>query len=459
MIRNKSRWTRALALGVGLALVSAACGSDSSESSDAANSVEDSPDSSDGGDTDAGTDDGDGSDQDTSGDDGGSDPSGDPVVIGFLNGQSGDYADWGPPALVGHQVAIDEINAAGGINGRPVELAIQDTQTTAQGAVAGLSTLIEVNGAHVVSGFESYAALAIIDTLAENQVVGMCSPCGTTELDELGGDWVFRPTASDSDIGLVAAQQARDRGFTRVAILASQSEDTLSSARRFKEVFEANDLGEIIADVRFNPGGSGYQSEIQEAFDGNPDAVYLAAAPTEGAIIVREWERRDYGGVFLVSPDLILDEFAGLTEALEGNAFAALAAYDEDTPAYISFAERYTPLSGDYGEPDEGWYDANNYDSVILLALAIVAAGGTDDPVAIRDAIFDIAGPPGTVVYSFAEGVAALANGEEIDYHGASGSLDFNEFGNLSSPKMVEQEIIDGEWVSTNAIDIDESLR
>jgi branched-chain amino acid transport system substrate-binding protein len=384
-------------------------------------------------------------------------PSGDPIKYGFLNGLSGDYSPWGQPSLVGAEVAIDEINAAGGVLGRPVELVVEDNKSTVEGAVSGYTILSDVESVDALGGVESDGAIALLDTVADQEIPTMCPACGSTELDTKGGDWIFRITASDTDGGIIAAQFARDRGFERVAILVQQTEGTLSPAEIFQDVFENNVGGEIVDVVKFDPGRSSYQAEVEQAFSNNPDAVYLAAGFEAGVPILREWERRAYGGTIIMSPDLIVPEIAELSAALEnGVALAAIAGLNEDSATYATFSTEYEARTGN--PPNVGLYEANQYDQYIVLALAMTAAGTTDGP-AVRDQILNVVNAPGTEVFSYAEGLAALAAGDDIDFQGASSSLDLNDFGNLLSPSMGEMQIIDGEWTQVGTIALDPALR
>jgi branched-chain amino acid transport system substrate-binding protein len=109
-------------------------------------------------------------------------------------------------------------------------------------------------------------------------------------------------------------------------------------------------------------------------------------------------------------------------------------------------------------EPSPGMYDANNYDQYILFALAMEAAGTTAGP-EVAAQIIDVASAPGKKVYSYAEGLEALANGEDIDFEGASSSLDMNETGNLNSPLLSVLRVVDGAWKPTEDVEVDPSLR
>ena len=153
----------------------------------------------------------------------------------------------------------------------------------------------------------------------------------------------------------------------------------------------------------------------------------------------------------------MIAKLASCRAALEdGVATAAIATYVTDTPAYESYAQRYEEKTG--GPPLPGVYDANQYDQYLALALAMTAAGSTDGP-AVAEQVSQVLSPPGTVVYSYEEGLAELEAGNDIDFHGASTSLDLNENNNLESPVFGEQHIQNGEWVEINAIELDPELR
>ncbi|WP_197380184.1 ABC transporter substrate-binding protein [Mycolicibacterium mengxianglii] len=381
----------------------------------------------------------------------------DAIKFGWLNGITGDYSSYYEPSQAAVTIAIDEINENGGVLGKQVELVTADNLSTVEGAVQGFSRLVDVENVVAVGGVESTGGLAILDSANELEVPVFCPGCGTPELDTEGGEYIWRITGSDSDGGTIAAQFARDEGVKRVAIMAQNTEGMSEPADIFKKVFQEGAGGEVVADVRFNPGRSSYQAELAQAFDAKPDAVYLAAGHEAASVIFREWQRRGYGGKFFVSPDLVTPPIGSLMPELEdGVAIGAIAAYDTDSPAYKSFAERFKAKTGQ--EPAAGVYDANQYDQYIALALAITKAQSTEGP-AIAEAIPEVLNPEGVVVYSYADGIKELEAGNEINYEGASGSLDLNEHNNLSAPLFGEQFIVDGAWSQVAVLELDPKLR
>ncbi|MCY3618053.1 MAG: ABC transporter substrate-binding protein [Acidimicrobiaceae bacterium] len=381
-----------------------------------------------------------------------------PVKYGFLNGQSGDYGPWGHWALAAAEVAVEELNAGGGVLGRSVELVVEDNGSTPEGAVSGFAELTEVDGIHALGGIESDGMIAIFDTVHELQIPTICSTCGTTELDNTGGDMVFRIIPSDTDNGIVGAQVARDEGYRNVAMLVELSEGTESPANVFKAVFTEQMGGSVTADVRFNAGETTYAAQVAQAFESGPDAVYIAAGFETGVPLLNEWQRRGYSDIPLIlTTDLLSPEIAEIISGVEGaSAIVGATAYDtENNPAWDAYVPRFEAKIGD--PPEIAFYDAWQYDQYIILGLA-TAKAGTTDGAAVAAAIPEIANPPGVEVFSYAQGLAELEAGNDIDYHGTTSNMNLNSVGNLLSPVMAVIHVQDGDWAVRENIELDPTL-
>ena len=387
-----------------------------------------------------------------SGSGGGDEQASGEIVFGQLIGVTGSYAPFTPPAIAAANIAIEEINAAGGVMGRDVRLVTEDNRSTVDGAIAGFSKLTSVSNVSVLGSLESDGQVALFDQIEQRQLPNICSSCGTTFLDSKGGKFSFRVAASDSDAGIIVAQVARDAGVKNLAMIVQNTEGASGPAEVATEAFEKT--GGSITRVSIEPGASSYNSEVAKAFEGNPDALYVGTGVEAGIPILREIERRGYDKPIYVSPDLITHEVAALSNA--DQLSAALTAFDTASPAYKSYAERFTAATGD--QPEPGMYDANNYDQYILFALAMEAAQSTNGA-DVAGKIIEVASGPGKEVYSFQEGKDALAAGEDINFQGASSTLDMNEFGNLESPLLAVLTVQNGEWTPGEQIEVDPTLR
>ena len=385
-------------------------------------------------------------------------PAPEPVRFGFLNALSGDSAFLGQPSLDGARAAIGEINVNGGVLGREVELVVEDSLSTVAGSVAGYNRIrAEIDA---LGGVESNGAIALLDAVAEDEMPTMCPVCGTSELEARGGDYLWGLTASHTTYGVVAAQLARDLGYSRVALLAQRAEqwekwlDGIADA--FRGAWESGVGGEITAEVGFDPRRDSYIAEVQQVIEGNPEALFLIAAYGEGAAVMSEVVESGYEGTILLSPDLAVDDIAEIAAELPtGRVLRAWVTDDFESPAYTAFAAAHIAHAGEL--PPTGFYEANQYDQYIALALAMTAAGSTDGP-AVAAQVPRVLSAPGTKVYRYADGVAALERGEDIDYDGASSSLDMNQYGDLISPTVRVMHVANGLWFEREVIQLDPRL-
>ena len=385
-------------------------------------------------------------------------PPPEPVRFGLLVELSGRDAYVGPRSLAGARAAIGEINANGGVLGREVELVVEDSLSDVEGSVAGYNRIrAEIDA---LGGLESNGAAALLDAVAEDEMPTMCPTCATPRLDTKGGNYLWSLTPSLTTYGVVAAQLARDHGYSRVALLVQQAgpwEEWLdATADTFRGAWQGGVGGEITAEVRFVPRRDSYTAEVQQVLEGNPEALFLIAAYGEGDVVISDLIDSGYDGTILVSPDLAAAEIAELAaERPEGQILGAWVTDDFDSPAYAAFAAAHIQHTGE--SPQTGFYEANYYDQYIVLALAMAAAGSTDGP-AVAAQVPRVLNAPGIKVYTYADGVAALERGDDIDYDGASSSLQLNRFGNLIAPMMSIRHIVDGRFVEREVIELDPNL-
>ena len=378
------------------------------------------------------------------------------IVFGAMLPVTGDYAPFTKPAIFANNIAIEEINADGGVLGKKVKLVIADTKSTAEAAVPAFDRLTEVSKSTVLGVGDSDAAIAVLDAIAEKQLPTMCPYCGADALTPGGGEWVYRLSPADGQLGIAAAQFARDHGYQKASILGQKTDASISAVESFKKPFTEKLGGDLCEEVMFDPGKSSYQAEVQKAFSCDPQVVWATTGTEAGIPIMREWARRGYGGKWLLSQDMLTPDIAKSTPELEGNAFGPTGSMDTSTPAFESFAEKYKEKSG--GEaPSDGLWEAASFDQWIMAALAMEKAKSTDGA-KIAAAVPEIANAPGTKCYRYKECLDLIKKGEEIDYYGASGSNDLNADGDLASPRFTTTELKGGEFVSGEAFNLDPEL-
>jgi len=354
-----------------------------------------------------------------------------PVRIGYLIGFTGDYGPWGDENHKAALVAVEEMNAAGGPLGRPIELFSEDNQSSVEGGIQGYRKLVNVNDVVAISGPESDIILALIDAAREDAVPVVSHSAGTPALDTAGGEFIFRTAPSDSLTGEVAANVLLDEGYQRIAMLVENVEGAQTNAVKFRETYQKLG-GEITDFVVYNPGQNTYQAELRRAYSGDADLLYVFGGVTSGATILKQRFQRGHAGPVWVSTEMLSPELIkAIGPQIADGIRGVVPVQDTGLDAYQRFATRFEDMHG--FPPGAGMYDQNAYDAMILLGLAMEAAGTTASGEAINDALVRIASPPGVEVKTFQEGVEALRAGKDINYQGASGPVDFDQYGNVDS--------------------------
>lgn len=355
-----------------------------------------------------------------------------PLKVGALVPLTGDLQSYGEPSLKSAQLAVKEINAAGGVLGEPVELSTGDTQTSPQPGVAAAQKLANVENVHALFGaLSSGVTIPVAQSVSKPEQLLQISNASTspviTTLDD--GDFLFRTVPSDAFQGVALSEVTAGKGYQTVSIIYINNDYGKGLADAFTEAFEAQG-GSVAATVAYEQGQPAYRGELQQADSGDAEALVLIGYPENGQTILRQSLE---GGFFqnfvftdgMKAPELV-DNLGA--EALEGSVGTVPQARS-DSPGAQHFASAY---EGEYGEVPPKPYLDTAYDALYVIALAAQQAGSADR-VAIRDSLRAVANPPGEQVGpgEFAKALELIEAGEEIDYEGASGSVNFDDAGDV----------------------------
>lgn len=359
-----------------------------------------------------------------------------PIKIGILMPLTGDLGFLGGAMADSGKLAVKQINEAGGILGQQVEVIIADTQTDPVAAREAMDKLVNVDRVAIVVGAagstNSFAALEV----AMAGQVAMISPSSTsprfTTHDD--GGYFHRTAPSDALQGAVMAQLAYNDGHRKAATLALNNDYGQAFIEVFVESFRARG-GEVVEQVLYDPQGTTFTSEVNRIGASGADVVILVGYPETGAAILREAYQQ--GALdkmeFLLSEGLQDNELANLVgkdasgkfiiEGLRGTAPMATG------PLRDSF---FAAFAAEYGQEPAGPFDAHTYDAAIIALLAVEKAGSTNGP-AVRDAIRQVSSPPGTQTSDIAEALRMIRAGQDVDFDGASGTLNMSEVGDVLS--------------------------
>lgn len=380
-----------------------------------------------------------------------------PLRIGALFPFTGDLSDFGPAFLNAAELAVEQINAGGGVNGQPVELVQGDTATAPQQAVEEARRLVQVEGVDAIVGpAGSGEALPVVESVAGPEGVLTISPSATSPALTVANDndFFFRTTISDAAQGVVMADLASEQGHTSACVLYINNAYGQGLNDAFAERF-AELGGEITAQVSHEPEQASYASELATCTEGDPAAMVAISYPESGGIFLRELVESGNVPALILSDGLKSDTlFADLGwEPFAGTYGTAPGSAETETGA--AFQDAYEEA---YGELPAIPYLRELYDAVYLIALAAEQADSTESA-AIRDALREVAGAPGETIRPGTEGwqsaVEAIAAGQDIDYEGASGALDFDEAGDVAKGTIVIWQVEGEQIVDVETRDID----
>jgi ABC-type branched-subunit amino acid transport system substrate-binding protein len=365
---------------------------------------------------------------------------GDGVTIGLLAPLSGELGAFGEIISAGYRTAAETVNDTGLLECGPISFVTADSQTDPEVGRQEAERMIS-GGAVAIAGPTSDVMVALVP-LAQSEEFVLTSPyAGSTALNELGGDFVFRTVGPDTNDGIAAAKWISDEGYEAIAVVTQQEEQQLSAGNAARDALAQ--LGaNVVVDQEFTPGEASYSGVLSTVLAAQPDVIYLAGGQESSLTIINEASQLGYAGDWLFSADLATDETvqAAGADILEGVAHTVVSSTDQETEVYQQFVDLHMAVTGE--EP--GPFAANAFDGMNLIALAMVASGGCDGS-SINSALIDVSSG-GTAVSSFEEGAQLLADGEDIDYQGASGPVDLDDTGSVVNSYSVQQ-VQGGAWV------------
>ena len=312
---------------------------------------------------------------------------------------SGDASAYGADEQAGVELAIKEINGAGGVNGRELVAIYEDSKCNGKDANTAATKLIEVDQVQfIVGGICSSETLAAAP-LAEGAMVALVSPASSSPDITNAGDYIFRTWPSDSGQGKAIAEEIIRRGHTIVGVIYMNSDYNLGLANAFKESFEP--LGGVIAGWEtYEQDSRDFRTQVAKLRAARPDAIYIIPYSVDGGLIVKQIRQLRmaqplFGSETMGTKETI--EAAGV-ENIEGLVYAT-PAFDDTVPKAKEVLIKATQLKGaDLSLPV---ITANAYDATHLIADALKASPGAE--------------PTGSLVRDYLYTVK--------DYEGAAGTL------------------------------------
>lgn len=374
-----------------------------------------------------------------------------PLRIGVLFDQSGPLREFGQAGRAGVELALAQVNAAGGVLGQPVEAVFGDAGSQIEATVSEARRLIEDAGAHVLVGpFGSAAALAMASAISGPFKIPTITPTATSpELTHVADSgFLFRTTVSDAAQAPLLAALAESEGYEHVGVLYLND----AYGKGLLEAFGDTYAGKITA-VAVEAGESSYARELAiAAAEGAEALIAIAYEPTTSVFLPEARELGLFERFLLVDATISVDFIdtmgAEFLEGIQGTApVSSIVQIGQEYAAAGDFASMYRAAYG--AEPTIG-IEANAYDIALCFCFTAERVGGVDGAM-LRDALAETCGGGGEVFGFGADNVRAaleaIRAGKEINYDGAASVVEFDAAGDLASGEIGVWQFQAGELV------------
>jgi neutral amino acid transport system substrate-binding protein len=364
----------------------------------------------------------------------------DGLKLGGLLPATGDLSAIGQNMPVAAKLAVDTINACGGVNDKPVSLVSEDDQTDPTAGAAAMTKLSDVDKvAGVVGSFASSVSGAAVDIAVRNKIMlispGSTSPVFTerAQKGEFQGFWA-RTAPPDTYQAQALAALAEKRGYKNVGTVVINNDYGVGFEKAFIGSFEKS--GGKITDksnpVRYDPKAATLDSEAAAAFAGKPEAVAAVLYSETGSLLLEAAYKQGLmeGVTLLLTDGVFSEDFVKATgKTADGKSIIAGAigtVPGADGKALTDFTKLWKEKTG----KEVTAYVPHTWDATVLLMLAAQAAkANTGEGIASK--IREVSNAPGTAVTDPCKAMELVKKGEDIDFQGASGNVDIDENGDV----------------------------
>jgi branched-chain amino acid transport system substrate-binding protein len=337
------------------------------------------------------------------------------IVIGMYGSLTGDGASFGQSSKDGTELAVEEINRAGGLlGGRKFKLLIEDDQSRPDEASNAVTKLITQDKVTAVLGEVASRRSLAAAPVAQRYKVPMITPSSTNARVTEVGDYIFRVCYIDPFQGEVLAKFAfNDLKGKRAAVLKDISQDySVGLSEAIVKTF-AELGGQVLAPVSYSSGDGDFRAILTQVRSQRPDVIFATGYYPEAAIIVRQARELGMRMPILGGDGWVGDALSNGREALANTYISNHYSGDNPDPVVQSFITAYRAKFGH--EPDS--LAALAYDSVKVLADAMNRAGSTDGA-KVRDALAtaDVPGVTGRLKMNAQRNVDKPAVIQEVTY-------------------------------------------
>ncbi len=309
-------------------------------------------------------------------------------MIGAMDALTGVAESYGNPLLQAKLLAVEEINAAGGINGRQLKLIVEDSKCAAQDAIAAYSKLTDVEGVKIILGTTCSGSMLGVAPLAENEGVILFSASATSPDIASAGDYIFRTAINDLRLGTDMGNTLWVDGVRKIVTITEATDYAEGTRRTAVAQFEKLG-GSVLTAESYSADVTDFRSQLTKLFNENPDALLLAAqGEFSGGTIIKQARELGYDGpiyseIVPTAPEALSiagDAATGL-KAIVPNPDLKSAAGKE---FLANFRARYGVVA------TLPWFQGSAYDDVFIAAECLGQTNDDQDADAFKDCLYSI---------------------------------------------------------------------
>jgi ABC-type branched-subunit amino acid transport system substrate-binding protein len=327
------------------------------------------------------------------------------IKIGAILSLTGDAASYGDMMKKGMDIAVEEINAQGGINGKKLKIIYEDSRFQPKMAISAFRKLVDIDKVKVITGITgSKNALAVVPEAINRKIVIIDALSSSPELSKFGGKFYFRVMPSDVFAGKYVAQWSIEKKFKKAAVFFANDDWGNGILNSAKELFQSKG-GQIVAELSVEPGTRDFKNLIQKLINAKPDIIFLFAYAPEAGIIVKQLRESGIKLPIIGSDNLTASEFVSVGAKVVNGVMFVIPIEGEGS-IFLQFREKFKEKYGEYPSINS----IKSYDVVKLAAYAIKNVGYDSEK--ISDFLRNLRG-----------------------FNGASGVIEFDQNGDILNPK------------------------
>ena len=319
----------------------------------------------------------------------GTDEEGDdsPYRIGVMESLTGAGETYGQVANNAKQMAMDEINAAGGIDGRMLELVVEDSKCSAQDAINAYNKLTDVDGMKIILGTSCSGAMLGVAPLAEADGVVLFSGLASNPDIANAGDYIFRTQISDIEVGIRTGDVLWADGVQALATITEETDYAAGVRRTSVAQFEKNG-GRVIAEERYGSDTTDFRSQLTKLIEANPDALHIAPQSEFSAgTIVKQARELGYTGPIYGETVAVGTTALNIAGDAATGLKAITAAPDPNNAkaqeVLANFRKRFNYIT-------LPWHLGSAYDDVYIAAECLRQTKDDQDADGFRDCLYGI---------------------------------------------------------------------